>query len=128
MFSGIPLKVVHSVEVVAVLSGAIDAADRTNLVGAVDLSVTGQLSCGIVMTPSICICCGEPMAGRGNSLSRNPNICASCSSLADGMEESSFPSLPEVHSSESVTPPGPASAVPATPETVVTEWVSQSVS
>lgn len=28
------------------------------------------------------------MTERGNALSRNPNICASCSSLADGMEES----------------------------------------
>ena len=34
----------------------------------------------------ICVCCGEPMAARGNSLSRNPNMCASCSSLDDGME------------------------------------------
>jgi hypothetical protein len=30
------------------------------------------------------------MIERGNALSRNPNICASCSSLADGMEESSI--------------------------------------
>jgi formylmethanofuran dehydrogenase subunit E len=37
--------------------------------------------------PRICICCGEPMTTRGNSLSRDPNVCASCSSLADGMEE-----------------------------------------
>src|SRR5262245_38799628 len=36
--------------------------------------------------PRICICCGEPMVERGNALSRNPNICASCSSLADGAE------------------------------------------
>ena len=28
------------------------------------------------------------MPEAGNALSRNPNICASCSSLADGMEES----------------------------------------
>ena len=28
------------------------------------------------------------MAGEGNVLSRNPNICASCSSMADGMEDS----------------------------------------
>ena len=32
----------------------------------------------------ICICCGEPMAQHGNALSRNPNICASCSSILDG--------------------------------------------
>ena len=28
------------------------------------------------------------MPEAGNALSRNPNICASCSSMADGMEES----------------------------------------
>jgi len=39
------------------------------------------------MNRRICICCGEPMAATGNSLSRNPNVCASCSSLSDGMEE-----------------------------------------
>jgi hypothetical protein len=27
------------------------------------------------------------MAKRGNALSRNPNMCASCSSLADGLED-----------------------------------------
>jgi len=31
------------------------------------------------------------MPEHGNPLSRNPNICASCSSIADGMEESSLP-------------------------------------
>jgi hypothetical protein len=40
------------------------------------------------MNPRICICCGEPMAVRGEALSRNPNICASCSSILDGMDES----------------------------------------
>ncbi len=35
----------------------------------------------------ICRCCGEPIPNPGNPLSRNPNICASCSSLADGMED-----------------------------------------
>jgi hypothetical protein len=33
------------------------------------------------------------MIEPGNSLSRNPNICASCSSLADGMEEASIDSI-----------------------------------
>jgi hypothetical protein len=28
------------------------------------------------------------MPETGNALSRNPNICASCSSMADGVEES----------------------------------------
>jgi hypothetical protein len=41
------------------------------------------------MTSRICRCCGEWMAERGHVLSRNPNVCASCSSLADGMDESS---------------------------------------
>ena len=41
---------------------------------------------GLVITVRICICCGEPMVERGNAMSRNPNVCASCSSLADGME------------------------------------------
>ena len=27
------------------------------------------------------------MIERGNALSRNPNVCASCSSLADGIDE-----------------------------------------
>jgi len=31
------------------------------------------------------------MVARGNSLSRNPNVCASCSSLNDGMEEEGNP-------------------------------------
>jgi len=42
-----------------------------------------------ITTSRICICCGEPMVERGDALSRNPNVCASCSSLADGMEEAS---------------------------------------
>jgi hypothetical protein len=42
---------------------------------------------GRVIRSRVCICCGEPMIERGNDLSRNPNVCASCSSLADGMEE-----------------------------------------
>ena len=51
--------------------------------------------CGLAgrerMNSRICVCCGEPMPEKGNALSRNPNICASCSSMADGMEESSLP-------------------------------------
>jgi len=39
------------------------------------------------MKPRICICCGDPMLKRGNALSRNPNVCASCSSLADGIDD-----------------------------------------
>jgi hypothetical protein len=39
------------------------------------------------MKSRICVCCGEPISDEGNILSRNPNLCASCSSLADGMGE-----------------------------------------
>lgn len=40
------------------------------------------------MNSIICRCCGELMPEAGNALSRNPNICASCSSMADGMDDS----------------------------------------
>ena len=40
------------------------------------------------MNSRICRCCGEPMPEEGNPRSRNPNICASCSSMADGMDDS----------------------------------------
>jgi hypothetical protein len=46
------------------------------------------------MKPRICVCCGEPISEKGNALSRNPNMCASCSSLTDGMEDSSTPESP----------------------------------
>lgn len=39
------------------------------------------------MKTRVCICCGEEMPSEESLLSRNPNVCASCSSLADGMEE-----------------------------------------
>jgi hypothetical protein len=39
------------------------------------------------MKPSVCVCCGERIPETGNALSRNPNLCSSCSSLSDGMEE-----------------------------------------
>ena len=45
------------------------------------------------MNPRICMCCGEPMAEKGDVQSRNPNTCASCSSLSDGMLESSLSSF-----------------------------------
>jgi hypothetical protein len=47
------------------------------------------------MKPRICICCGESMLGEANPLSRNPNVCASCSSMVDGMEESGVAGLAE---------------------------------
>ena len=42
----------------------------------------------------MCICCGEEMSERSIALSRNPNVCASCGSLADGME--GLPAIPQV--------------------------------
>ena len=43
------------------------------------------------MKPRICIGCGEPILEEGYTRSRNPNICASCSSMADEMEEADAP-------------------------------------
>ena len=37
------------------------------------------------MSPTICICCCEPISESSKSLSRNPNMCASCLSMVDGM-------------------------------------------
>ena len=37
------------------------------------------------MSPTICICCCEPISETSKALSRNPNICASCLSMVDGM-------------------------------------------
>jgi hypothetical protein len=68
------------------------------------------------MRPRICVCCGEQIAQRGNTLSRNPNVCASCSSLADGMEESSLPDRAESAAFE-----GSQQPVAGTPEEVVLE-------
>lgn len=48
------------------------------------------------MTPSTCICCGEGFSKQANSLSRNPNICASCSSMVDGMDEVSVAGTADV--------------------------------
>ena len=47
------------------------------------------------MSPRICICCGEPMVKNGKALSRNPNMCASCSSMTDGMDGSNVPEQEE---------------------------------
>ena len=43
------------------------------------------------MNPRVCICCGETIAEALNTLSRNPNLCGSCSSLADGVDDSAMP-------------------------------------
>jgi hypothetical protein len=47
------------------------------------------------MSPRICICCGEPIDPEWNFHSRNPNVCAACSSILDGMEESESRKRPE---------------------------------
>ncbi len=47
------------------------------------------------MRPRVCVCCGELMSERGGALSRNPNICASCSSLLDGIDENDDKAPPE---------------------------------
>jgi hypothetical protein len=39
------------------------------------------------MHPTICICCGERISDTGRGFSRNPNLCPSCSSLWDGMDD-----------------------------------------
>jgi hypothetical protein len=41
----------------------------------------------------ICMYCGEPMAEKGDAHSRDPNTCASCSSLSDGLPESGMSSF-----------------------------------
>jgi hypothetical protein len=54
------------------------------------------------MKPRVCMCCGEPMTERSVALSRNPNVCASCSSLADGMED--FQTGPALKPAETTLP------------------------
>ena len=46
------------------------------------------------MSLRICMYCGEPIAEKDNSLFRYPNLCASCSSLSDGMPESNLSNFP----------------------------------
>jgi len=57
------------------------------------------------MKPRICICCGEPLGETSHALSRNPNVCPSCSSLADGMEESNLPQAQELGSANALSRP-----------------------
>ena len=58
----------------------------------------------IQVNPTVCICCGESMARAGSPLSRDSNLCASCSSLWDGMEDSEPPSSQLGLSGESSAP------------------------
>ena len=69
------------------------------------------------MKPRICICCGELMPELGNALSRNPNLCASCSSMADGMGNSDRSDLPEATAPAEPQPP-PAHSAPELAELV----------
>ena len=39
------------------------------------------------MKPRVCVCCGEPISEKENALWRYPNMCASCSSLPEGLVE-----------------------------------------
>ena len=38
------------------------------------------------MNVPVCVCCGQPIARKASSQRLNPNICAACSDLADGLE------------------------------------------
>ena len=72
-------------------------------------------ACQSRMSLLICKCCGEPIAEKGNTLSRNPNICASCSSMSDGMPESNMSSFPDSDDSMLVALDShPVTAEPAT--------------
>ena len=53
------------------------------------------------------------MALGGNALSRNPNICASCSSVLDGMDESEHLEAEKVVEEEL---PSPAETPTQTPK------------
>lgn len=39
------------------------------------------------MSAPVCKYCGEPISKKGKGLSRHPDLCASCSSITDGMGE-----------------------------------------
>lgn len=71
------------------------------------------------MTPRICICCGEPMSEKNTAFSRNPNICACCSSLADGMIDTEVPASRQTASGTGVQallfPPGLVAPAPRLP-------------
>ena len=46
------------------------------------------------MSVRICKYCGEPIPEKGNGLSRHPDLCASCSSITDGMGEAPSAKVP----------------------------------
>ena len=53
------------------------------------------------------------MAEVGNALSRNPNLCASCSSLTDGMDQSRLSNLENAADTRPEPVRGAAAAGPA---------------
>ena len=57
-----------------------------------------------LMKPRICVCCGEPIVEKGNALSRNPNVCASCSSMVDGMDGTALADLAAAAPEEAPVP------------------------
>jgi hypothetical protein len=69
------------------------------------------------MTSRICVCCGERFSIEINTLSRNSNICASCSSMADGMEESNLPDAAEPRPSPTPAAEPKVSEISVTRET-----------
>jgi len=58
------------------------------------------------------------MVEHANDLSRNPNVCASCSSMADGMEDS-LGSLRASSPPESAPAPAPTETSSVRPEVAV---------
>lgn len=52
----------------------------------------------------VCMCCGEPIPAQGNNHSRNPNVCASCSSIVDGEVELPEDKLPELSAADPAEP------------------------
>jgi len=80
------------------------------------------------MKPQICICCGEPMAESGHALSRNPNVCASCSSMLDGMEEIGAEPLPAPTTDRSPPLEAPPPREFQPDEEIIVDWCSGQVS
>ena len=69
------------------------------------------------MISRTCVCCGERFSADVNTLSRNSNICASCSSMADGMEESNLPDAAGARPSPSPAAEPKVSEIRVTQET-----------
>ena len=56
------------------------------------------------MNVPVCVCCGQPIAGKPSFHGRNPNICAACSELADGLEVHDQPKQTETISAKWQSP------------------------